>query len=92
MSKKLDKFMEDCTSVKDLEIYHFFTKEQIEIIEKLEQKVENRKYSIYEFDIIEDAILNYLKSPDKLSDKGITQEEYNQLINTFKEICKKYKL
>ena len=92
MSKKLDKFMEDCTSVKDLEIYHFFTKEQIEIIEKLEQKVENRKYSIYEFDIIEDAILNYLKSPDKLSEKGITQESYNQLINTFKEICKKYKL
>lgn len=92
MSKKLDKFMEDCTSVKSLEIYHFFTKEQIKIIEKLGQKVENRKYSIYEYDILEDAILIYLKSPDKLTKMGVTQEEYNQLINTFKEICKKYKL
>lgn len=92
MSKKLDRFMEDCTSVKDLEIYHFFTKEQIKIIEKLEQKVENKKYSIYEFDILEDAILDYLKSPNKLTENGITQEEYNQLINTFKEICNKYQL
>ena len=62
------------------------------IIEKLGQKVENRKYSIYEYDILEDAILIYLKSPDKLTKMGVTQEEYNQLINTFKEICKKYKL
>ncbi len=92
MSEKLDKFIEDCTSIKELEIYHFFTKEQIEIIEKLEQKVENKKYSIYEFDILEDAILDYLKSPDKLAEKGISQEAYTQLINTFKEICKKYKL
>ncbi len=92
MSEKLDKFIEDCTSIKELEIYHFFTKEQIEIIEKLGQKVENKKYSIYEFDILEDAILDYLKSPDKLAEKGISQEAYNQLINTFKEICEKYKL
>ncbi len=92
MSEKLDKFIEDCTSIKELEIYHFFTKEQIEIIEKLGQKVENKKYSIYEFDILEDAILDYLKSPDKLTEKGISQEEYTQLINTFKEICEKYKL
>ena len=48
--------MEDCTSVKDLEIYHFFTEEQIKIIEKLEQKVEYKKYSIYEFDILEELL------------------------------------
>lgn len=92
MSEKLDKFIEDCTSNNNLKIYHFFTKEQIKIIEKLGQKVENKNYTIYEFDILEDDIYDYLKFPDKLDEKGVSQEEYTQLIDTFKEICKKYNL
>lgn len=92
MSKKLDEFIEDCTSKNNLEIYHFFTKEQIEIIEKLGQKIENKKYSIYEFDILEDNIYDYLKLPDKLAEKDVSQEKYNRLIDTFKKICKKYNL
>lgn len=92
MSKKLDEFIEECTSKKDLEIYHFFTKEQIENIKILGQEVENRKYSIYDFDNLEDAVFEYLKFPNKLAEKGISQEKYGQIINVFKEICKQYKL
>lgn len=92
MSKELDNFIEDCTSKEFLEIYHFFTKEQLIIIQKLGQKVEDKKYTIYEFDNLEDDIINYLKYPEKLTEKGISREAYQELINTFKKICEKYDL
>lgn len=92
MSKKLDKYIEDCSSKNILDIYHFFTKEQIAMIEKLGQKLENKKYTITEFDNLEDDIIEYLKSPEKLEKRGVSLEEYHNLIDTFKEVCKKYKL
>lgn len=92
MSKELNNFIEDCTSKEILEIYHFFTKEQIETIKKLGQNLENKKYTIYEFDILEDDIINYLKSPEELSNKGVSEQEYKQLLDVFKKICNQYEL
>ena len=47
MSEELDKFKKDYFSNRILEIYLFFTKEQLEILNKLGIKVENKKYSTF---------------------------------------------
>lgn len=92
MSEKLDKFIEECTSKKFLEIYHFFTKEQIENIKKLGHKLENKKYTIYEFDILENDIIGFLNSKDQLEKIGISQEKFHEIIQVFKQISKEYNI
>lgn len=92
MSEKLDKFIKDCTSKEILDIYHFFTNEQIEILEKLDLKLENKKYTIYEFDILDGNIRKYFKSQDILNQKGISEKEYDLLLKVLNKIAEEYKL
>lgn len=42
MNEKFNKFREEYFSNYILDIYHFFTKEQLEIIEKLGLKIEQK--------------------------------------------------
>ena len=89
MSEELDKFKKDYFSNRILEIYLFFTKEQLEILNKLGIKVENKKYSTFEFDEIQSKIV-LIKT--KLKEKGISDIEYEQLLNVLDKISEKYNI
>lgn len=86
MSNKLNKFREEYFSNEILDIYHFFTKEQLEIIEKLGLKIENKKYSIYDFDVLEMEFLKFYKEPEKLKEKNIDIQDYKDTIAIFDKI------
>ena len=86
MSERLNKFREEYFSNEILDIFPFFTKEQIEIIEKLGKKIEQRKYSVYDFDVLEMEIIKFYKEPEKLREKNITQEDYMSILAVFDKI------
>ncbi len=92
MSDKLDKLMKNCVSKAILDIYNFFTKEQIKSLEKLGIILENRKYTINEFDKLDEKIREYYKSEDKLKQMGILKQEYLSLLDVLNNIAIKYEL
>lgn len=86
MSDKLNKFREEYFSNEVLDIYDFFTKEQLEVIEKLGLKIENKKYSIYDFDVLAMDFFKFYKEKEKLKDKGIEVQDYMDILAIFEKI------
>lgn len=86
MSDKLNKFREEYFSNEVLYIYDFFTKEQLEVIEKLGLKIENKKYSIYDFDVLAMDFFKFYKEKEKLKDKGIEVQDYMDILAIFEKI------
>ena len=77
---------------KELDIYNHFTKKQIEILSKLNIIIENKLYTIYDFDIKQSELLKYINNKQILTNTGITDDEYNEIINIFYKISDEYKL
>ena len=77
---------------KELDIYNYFTKKQIEILSKLNIIIENKLYTIYDFDIKQSELLKYINNKQILTNTGITDDEYNEIINIFYKISDEYKL
>ncbi|MBR2743931.1 MAG: hypothetical protein IKE01_01360 [Clostridia bacterium] len=86
MSDKLNKFREEYFSNEVLDIYDFFTKEQLKVIEKLGLKIENKKYSIYDFDVLAMDFFKFYKEKEKLKDKGIEVQDYMDILAIFEKI------
>lgn len=77
---------------KKIDIYNYLTQKQIEILSKLNIIIENKLYTIYDFDIKQSELLKYINNKQKLYDINITDEEYNEIINIFYKISDEYKL
>lgn len=77
---------------KEIDIYNYLTQKQIEILSKLNIIIENKLYTIYDFDIKQSELLKYINNKQKLYDINITNEEYNEIINIFYKISDEYKL
>ena len=77
---------------KEIDIYNHFTKNQIEILSKLNIIIENKLYTIYDFDIKQSELLKYINNKQTLINTGITDDEYNEIINIFYKISDEYKL
>ena len=86
MSDKLNKFREEYFANEVLNIYDFFTKEQLEVIEKLGLKIEKKKYSIYDFDVLAMDFFKFYKEKEKLKDKGIEVQDYMDILAIFEKI------
>ena len=77
---------------KEIDIYNHFTKKQIEILSKLNIIIENKLYTIYDFDIKQSEVVKYINNKQILTNTGITDDEYNEIINIFYKISDEYKL
>ena len=67
-------------------LFLFDIEEQIKSLEKLGIILENRKYTINEFDKLDEKIREYYKSEDKLKQKGILKQEYLSLLDVLNNI------
>ena len=86
MDEKVNNFRKDYFSNECIDIYHFFTKEQLQVLNKLNLKIEDKKYSLYDFDVLEMEIMKYYKDREKLKEKAITDKEYEKIIEIFDKI------
>lgn len=92
MSERLDNFLKEYSTNEFLDIFNFFTKEQLEIIEKLGLKIENRKYTVYDYDVLRIEILKFYNEPKELDKTDATKEECELVLNTFQKISDFYNL
>ena len=81
-------------TLEHLDLYSIFNEEERTILSKLGIEIGNRKYTEYEFDLIERELGYYMEIDEEdpevietlkatrksLSDKGVSQEEFNKLV------------
>lgn len=80
-----------------INIIKYLNKELEEILGKLEIKIEDKLYTEYEYDLIDEKIMDYYTDgtfePIKLlSEKNVSKKEYEKVLEAFSEIVKDYKL
>lgn len=92
MSERLDKFLKEYSTKEFLDIYHFFTKEQLEIINRLGLKIEDKKYSVFDYDALRMEILKFYHEPKELDKTDVTKEECELILDTFQKISTDYNL
>lgn len=92
MSERLDKFLKEYSANEFLDIYYLFTKEQHEIIKRLGLEIENRKYSVSDYDALRIEILKYYNEPNELNKTDVTKEECELILDIFQKISDDYNL
>ena len=81
-------------------IMKYLTSELLEIFNKLEIKIEDKLYTEYEYDLVDESILEYYvdetdpkcEPQKKLSEKNVTSEQYQKLLYIFSQIVQDYNL
>lgn len=92
MSEKLDEYIHDCMTNKIIDIYSFFSERQLKLLEKIDLKIENVKYTINEFDKIQSKLLEIYHSKALQDKKGITKETCSDLLDILYKVASKYNI
>lgn len=92
MSERLDKFLKEYSTNEFLDIYNFFTKEQLEIIKRLGLEIEQKKYSVFDYDALRIEFYKFCNESVELDKTDVTDEECKSVLNVFKEISEYYNL
>ena len=84
----------DYYNVKIINLKKEFTQEELNILERLEIKIEDKQYTEYELNIVEMKLLYYYKDEEKNYiyplKNGVNETQYDMVFNKFQEIIKKY--
>ncbi len=80
----------------------YLNKEDIQTLEKLGIEIENRIYTEYEYDIIEQKLLQYYRNTEKLQNSDdrytkilideVTIDQYNDILQKFSKISLEYEI
>ena len=92
--KSLRKIMHDYQQKRKIDIYKYLDDEKRDILKRLEIDIEDRLYTEYEYDILDEKVLEYYTDPNDeelkpiklLSKKGVSREEYNKILEIFEKI------
>lgn len=85
---------------KKIEIINFLNFNQINILKKFEIFIEDRKYTEYEYNVIEMILYKYYETDindniiknEKLNERGVTLKEYEEILKVFIKISSYYNL
>lgn len=92
MSERLDKFLNEYSTNEFLDIYNFFTEEQLEIIKRLGFEIEHKKYSVSDYDALRMEILKFYNDSKELNKTDVTKKECELVLDTFQKISDDYNL
>ena len=92
MSERLDNFLKEYSTNEFLDIYKFFTGEQLEIIKRLGFEIEPKKYSVSDYDALRMEILKFYNDSKELNKIDVSKEECELVLDTFQKISDDYNL
>ena len=104
MSKEFnyEKWKENYYNNRHIDIIKFLSKEDIELIKKLNVKIEQKVYTEHELEILYLELLEYYKADDidkedleftkSLDGTGVAEEQYHSLVEKFNKINTYYNL
>ncbi len=83
-----------------INIMKYLNDETKEIFNKLEILIEDKLYTEYEYDLIDEKVLEYYSDetdstyvpPKSLSEKNVSNKEYEEVLNVFSKIVEDYNL
>lgn len=83
-----------------IDIMKYVNKETKEIFNRLGIVIENKLYTEYEYDLIDEKVLEYYVDetdptyvpPKLLSEKNVSKEEYDNVLEVFSKIVEEYNL
>lgn len=83
-----------------INIMKYLDEKTKEIFDKLEVIIEDRLYTEYEYDLIDEKVLEYYVDetdatyipPKLLAEKNVSQEEYDAVLDVFSRIVEDYNL
>lgn len=83
-----------------INIMKYLTKETKDIFDRLEIKIEDKLYTEYEYDLVDEKVLEYYIDetdptyipPKLLADKNVSKEEYEKVLQVFLNIVNDYNL
>lgn len=83
-----------------INIYKYLNKNELNILNKLEIKLEDRLYTKKEFELIDMRLYEYYEVDENdniienplLLEKSISKNEYEKILNIFNKIAKDYNL
>lgn len=90
-SFEYEKWKEKYFKSKIINFYKHLNEEDIKILRKLEIVIENKIYTEYEFDIIEEKLITYYEKDNQLIN-GVTRKQYNNILRKFDKISDIYKI
>lgn len=74
----------------------YLDEKDIEILKKFGCEIKQELYTEYEFDLLDEVIFLYYREPGEknemynIEDIGVSQEEYDRILNKFSQISKDY--
>ncbi len=83
-----------------INIYKYFSKEDLNILSKLKITLENKLYTKKEFELMDMKLYEYYEADENdniienalLLEKSISKNEYEKILNIFNNIAKDYNL
>ncbi len=92
MNEKLNKFNEEYNKKNVLYIYSYFSSEQLDLLHKMKLKIEDKKYTVYEFDVLGINVRQYITKTKLLKEMGIQEIKYNEILDIFDKISKDFNI
>lgn len=98
--KNLEDWEEKYWNKKEIDLYKYFSKKDLELLKKLDIQLENSLYTQREYELINSKILKYYKENTKgypipskeLIDTDVSFNDYKHLLEIFNKISIDYKL
>lgn len=91
-----DKWRDKYYNKQFIDLNKYLDEDNIKILNKLGITIEQKIYTEYEYDILEQKVLEYYKDEDtdeeelqyvkSLEDRGVSNEEYQNLLKIFDKI------
>lgn len=97
---EFDKWYEKYTTSELIDLKKYFSKEDFEILRKLNIKIKNKIYTEQEFEILDMKLIAYYKNEKEMTKEelkeikelpeNVKRDDYNKLLDKINEISKEY--